>query len=75
VQSESDSVRHSVLGCFQSLTAVAGAADDFDLLVDLRNLNFIQILLEMLQEQPWCRNNAAMQGAVLTILTNMSLND
>jgi hypothetical protein len=54
---------------------VAGAADDFDLLVDLRNLNFIQILLEMLQEQPWCRNNAAMQGAVLTILTNMSLND
>jgi hypothetical protein len=41
-------VRHSILGCFQTLTAVAGAADDHDLLVEMRNLHLIHILLDML---------------------------
>lgn len=65
-------MRHSVLGCFQTLTSTAGAADDFDLLVELRNLNFINIVLDMLG---WCRENPNMLGALLTILTNISLND
>jgi hypothetical protein len=62
------------LGCFQTLTAVAGAADDFDILVELRNLNFITILLEMLNESQ-NRENPNLIGAMITILTNMSLND
>ena len=64
----------SILGCFQTLTAVAGAADDFDILVELRNLNFITILLEMLNESQ-NRENPNLIGAMITILTNMSLND
>lgn len=67
-------MRLSILGCFQTLTAVAGAADDFDILVELRNLNFITILLEMLTESP-NRENPNLIGAMITILTNMSLND
>ena len=56
------------------MTAVAGAADDFDMLVDLRNLNFITILLDMLQS-PQTRTNPNLIGSMVTILTNMSLND
>ena len=67
-------MRLSILGCFQTLTAVAGAADDFDILVELRNLNFITILLEMLTESQ-NRENPNLIGAMITILTNMSLND
>lgn len=67
-------MRQSILGCFQTLTAVAGAADDYDILVDLRNLNLITIILEMLQS-PSNRNSPNMVGSMITILTNMSLND
>jgi hypothetical protein len=53
---------------------VAGAADDFDILVELRNLNFIHLILDMLLVD--CnRNNPNLIGSMLTILTNMSLND
>lgn len=67
-------MRLSILGCFQTLTAVAGAADDFDILVELRNLNMINLLLDMLSN-PGNRDNPNLLGAVITILTNMSLND
>ena len=67
-------MRLSILGCFQTLTAVAGAADDFDILVELRNLNMINLLLDMLNS-PVNRDNPNLMGAVITILTNMSLND
>jgi hypothetical protein len=67
-------VRLSILGCFQTLTAVAGAADDFDILVELRNLNMINLLLDMLNSLV-NRDNPNLLGAVITILTNMSLND
>ena len=67
-------MRQSILSLFQTLTAVAGAADDFDILVDLRNLGFITIVLELL-EKPETRNNPNLMGSTITILTNMSLND
>jgi hypothetical protein len=67
-------VRQSILGCFQTLTAVAGAADDFDLLVEMRNLHLIHILLDMLMVDTH-RGNPNMMGSIITILTNMSLND
>ncbi len=53
---------------------MAGAADDYDILVELRNLHFIHILLDMLQLDVH-RNNPNMMGSILTILTNLSLND
>ena len=56
------------------MTAVAGAADDFDMLVDLRNLNLIHILIELLSNQQ-NRSNPSLLGSMITILTNMSLND
>jgi hypothetical protein len=56
------------------LTGVAGAADDFDMLVDLRNLNLIHILIELLSNQQ-NRTNPSLLGSMITILTNMSLND
>ncbi len=62
------------MGCFQTLTAVAGAADDFDVLIELRNLNFIHIILDLLQLDAY-QNNPTMMGSMITILTNMSLND
>jgi hypothetical protein len=68
----SDTVKQAILGCFQTLTAVAGAADDHDILVELRNLGFIQIILLQL---PNSSNNPNLIGSMLTILTNMSLND
>jgi hypothetical protein len=53
---------------------VAGAADDFDLLVEMRNLHLIHILLDMLMVDAH-RGNPNMMGSIITILTNMSLND
>ena len=56
------------------MTAVAGAADDYDILVELRNLNFIHVILDLLQVEQ-NRNNPNLLGSMITILTNMSLND
>ena len=53
---------------------MAGAADDFDILVELRNLHFIHLLLDMLQLDQ-IRNNPNLLGSMITILTNMTLND
>lgn len=53
---------------------MAGAADDFDLLVEMRNLHLIHILLDMLMVDAHC-SNPNMMGSIITILTNMSLND
>lgn len=74
VTTQNDQVRQNILGCFQTLTAVAGAADDFDLLVEMRNLHLIHILLDMLMVDAH-RCNPNMMGSIITILTNMSLND
>jgi hypothetical protein len=46
--------------------------DDFDILMDLRNLNLVPIILEMLQSH---KNNPILVGSMLTILTNLALND
>lgn len=53
---------------------MAGAADDFDVLVEMRNLHLIHILLDMLMVDSH-RSNPNMLGSIITILTNMSLND
>lgn len=44
------------------------------MLVDLRNLNLIHILIELLSNQQ-NRSNPSLLGSMITILTNMSLND
>lgn len=46
--------------------------DDFDILVELRNLNLVQTILDMLQQH---KSNPILVGSMLTILTNLALND
>jgi hypothetical protein len=80
---QSEAVRARLLVCFQTLTS---AGEDQELLNLLKDLNFIPLILEMLQqkneqgkasngEAGQVQGNGMMIGSILTTLTNISLND
>lgn len=68
-QPDSD-VQLRVLICLQSLTQ----SGDEDLLVEMRDLNLVKLLLELLSEEQ-NQNNAVLMSTLLTNLTYLSLND
>lgn len=47
-------------------------AEEQDILVELRNLNLVQLILDMLDSH---KSNPILTGSMLTILTNLALND
>lgn len=65
----SETVRARLLVCFQTLTS----GENQDILAELRDLQFVPILLKMLVSKE--SSNPATLGSILTILTNLSLND
>lgn len=67
-QDLSEQVKLSILVSFQTLTA----EDSDSILSELRNLNFIQLILDLLFTHS---NNPILVGAILTIITNLALND
>lgn len=57
----------SIVVCLSVITA-----DDQDLLIDMKELNIAQVMLDLLQRHV---SNPILTCQILSILTNISLND
>ena len=73
---ESKTVRARLLVCFQTITS----GEDQDILAELKDLNLVPILLQLLvaistPENENLQESAGLLGSILTTLTNLSLND
>ena len=73
---ESKTVRARLLVCFQTITS----GEDQDVLAELKDLNLVPILLQLLvaistPDNENLQESAGLLGSILTTLTNLSLND